>query len=57
MPVACYRRKRSQHTLETETLNTYTFTSATAYEMYASYEMNELKAQTHGAASVKNAAQ
>jgi len=38
-------------------LNTYTFTSATAYEMYASYEMNELKAQTHGAASVKNAAQ
>ena len=41
-PVACYRRKRSQRTRETETLSTLTFTSATAYEMSACYKMNEL---------------
>ena len=52
MPVACYRRKRSQLTPRNGDFEHLYLTFATASKMFACYEMNELKAQKHGAASV-----
>ena len=45
MPVACYRRKRSQLNPRNGDFEHLYLTFATAYKMIACYEMNELKAQ------------
>ena len=52
MPVACYRRKRSQLKPRNGDFEHLYLTFATASKMIAYYEMNELKAQKRGAVSV-----
>ena len=41
-PVACYRRKRSQLNLRNGNFDHLYLTFATAYKMFASFEMNKL---------------
>ncbi len=50
MPVACYRRKRSQLNPRNGDFEHLYLTFATASKMFACYEMNELKAQKRGGA-------